>query len=257
MNLNSIWIICRKELKVYFASPIAYGLMAFFALICGYFFYAAVGWFVFQSTNQMMMGRGMPMDVADYVIRPVMGNVSVIGLFLIPMITMRLFAEEKRSGTIELLATSPLRDVEIVLGKWLAAVILYAAILAIAVVNIALLFFFSQPEIKPILVSFLGLLLQGAGLLALGTFISNTTRNQIIAGAGTFAICLLLWVIGWASEYEATTISKILGYISVTSHFENFAKGVLDTKDVIFYLSVIFFGLFLTTRSVESMRWRA
>lgn len=257
MNVHSIWIICWKELKGYFASPIAYGLMAFFALICGYFFYAAVGWFVFQSTQMMMMGRGMPMDVNDYVIRPVMGNVSVIGLFMIPMITMRLFAEEKRSGTIELLATSPVRDIEIIIGKWLSAVLLYICILGIAGLNLSILFLYSKPDIKPILVSFLGLLLQGACLLAVGTFISNTTRNQIIAGAGTFAVCLLLWVVGWVAEYEGTTFSKILAYISVTSHFENFAKGVLDTKDVIYYLSVIFFGLFLTSRSMESLRWRA
>ncbi|MBL8212313.1 MAG: ABC transporter permease subunit [Bryobacterales bacterium] len=258
MNPRNTWIICQKELKGYFASPIAYGLMAFFALICGYFFYAAVGWFVFQSTQQMMMrGGAMPMDVADYVVRPVMGNVSVIGLFLIPMITMRLFAEEKRAGTMELLATSPVRDTEIVVGKWLAAVILYLAMLGIAALNLAILFLYSKPEVMPILISFLGLALQGAGLLALGAFISNLTRNQIIAGAGTFAICLLLWVIGWTSEYEQTTFSKVLAYISVTTHFENFAKGVLDTKDVIFYLSVIFFGLFLTVRSMESLRWRA
>jgi ABC-2 type transport system permease protein len=259
MNLQNTWIICQKELKGYFASPIAYGLMAFFALICGYFFYVATAFFVMQSTSQMMQSRGqsMPMDVADYVIRPVMSNVSVIGLFLIPMITMRLFAEEKRAGTIELLATSPIRDTEIVVGKWLAAVILYAAILGLAGINIALLFLYSKPELAPILISFLGLLLQGAGLLALGSFISNLTRNQIIAGAGTFAICLLLWVIGWAGEYEPSTISKILAYLSVTTHFENFAKGVLDTKDIIFYLSVIFFGLFLTVRSMESLRWRA
>ncbi len=258
MNPQNTWIICQKELKGYFASPIAYGLMAFFALICGYFFYAAVAWFVFQSTQQMMMrGGAMPMDVADYVVRPVMGNVSVIGLFLIPMITMRLFAEEKRSGTIELLATSPIRDSEIVVGKWLASVILYLAILGIAALNLGILFIYSKPEVMPILISFLGLALQGAGLLAIGAFISNLTRNQIIAGAGTFAICLLLWVIGWTSEYEQTTVSKVLAYISVTTHFENFAKGVLDSKDVIFYLSVIFFGLFLTVRSMESLRWRA
>lgn len=257
MNIGNVWILCRKELKSYFASPIAYGLMAFFALICGYFFYAATAIFVVRSTDPMMAQRGMPMDVTEWVIRPVLMNASVLGLFMIPMITMRLFAEEKRSGTIELLTTSPIRDIEIILGKWLAAVILYASILAVSALDIAILFIYGSPELKPILVAYLGLLLQGSCLLAIGTFISNTTRHQLVAGAATFAICLLLWVLDWVSAYDTTATGKVISYMSVMGHFENFAKGVLDSKDVIYYLSVIFLGLFLTTRSMEYLRWRA
>lgn len=255
--MSNIFIICRKELKSYFASPIAYGLMAFFALVCGYFFYAATAIFVMRSTDMMMMGRGMPMDVNEWVVRPVMMNVSVIGLFIIPMITMRLFAEEKRSGTIELLATSPVTDLQIIIGKWLAAVILYCCILAISGLNLSILFLYGKPDWKPILVAYLGLLLQGSSLLAVGTFISTTTKNQIIAGVGTFAICLILWVLDWVAAYSTTTGGKVLAYLSVMGHFENFAKGVLDSKDVVFYASAIFFGLFLTARSMESLRWRA
>ncbi|MEN6601044.1 MAG: ABC transporter permease subunit, partial [Bryobacteraceae bacterium] len=127
--MKNVWIICRKELKSYFVSPIAYGLMAFFAAISGYFFYIATAIFVTRGIESQMMGRGMPMDLNEWIVRPLLMNVSVIGLFLIPMITMRLFAEEKRSGTIELLATSPVRDMEIILGKWFAALIMYACIL--------------------------------------------------------------------------------------------------------------------------------
>ncbi len=255
--MSNIWILCRKELKGYFSSPIAYGLMAFFALIFGYFFYAAVAIFVLRSTDPMMMQRGMPMDVNEWVVRPVMMNVSVIGLFIIPMITMRLFAEEKKSGTIELLATSPIKDIEIIVGKWLAAVLLYGSILLLSTVNLAILFLYGSPELKPILVAYLGLLLQGACLLAIGTFISNCTKNQIIAGAGTFAVCLLLWVLDWVGAYETSTFGKMISYMSVTSHFENFAKGVIDTRDLVYYGTLIFFGLFLTSRSMESLRWRA
>ncbi|MBI3679833.1 MAG: ABC transporter permease subunit [Acidobacteria bacterium] len=255
--MNNILILCRKELKSYFASPIAYGLMAFFALVCGYFFYAATAIFVMRSTDMMMMGRGMPMDVNEWVVRPVMMNVSVIGLFIIPMITMRLFAEEKKTGTIELLATSPIRDLEIITGKWLAAVILFLCILLISALDLSILFLYGKPEWRPILISYLGLLLQGSCLLAIGTFISNTTRNQIIAGVGTFAICLMLWVLDWVAAYSTTATGKVLAYLSVMGHFESFAKGVLDTKDVVYYASVIFFGLFLTARSMESLRWRA
>ena len=184
-------------------------------------------------------------------------NVSVFGLFLIPMITMRVFAEEKRQGTMELLVTSPVTDLEIILGKFLAAVMMYGCLLLVALANVLLLAIWGKPDWKPVLVAFLGLLLQGACLLAIGTFISSTTKNQIVAGAGTFAICLLLWILEWMTAFESTTTSKVLSYLSVIQHFEPFSKGVLDTKHVIFYLSFIFFGLFLTARSMESLRWRS
>ncbi|MCS6952212.1 MAG: ABC transporter permease subunit [Bryobacterales bacterium] len=255
--MRNIWTIFRKEIKSYFASPIAYLLMTVFALIFGYFFYVATAIFVTRSFESQMMGRGFPMDVNEWVIRPLLMNVSVIGLFLIPMITMRLFAEEKRSGTIELLMTSPVRDLEIILGKWLAALVLYGGILAISGLNLAFLFLYGDPDWKPILVGYLGLLLQGGCLLAIGTFISTLTRNQIIAGGATFAACLMLWIFDWVTAYESATWARVMSYLSVVTHFEPFAKGVLDSKDVIFYLSVIFLGLFLTARSMEALRWRA
>ena len=255
--MKNTWIICRKELKSYFASPIAYGLMAFFALIAGYFFYVMTAVFVQRSFEGQMMGRGMPMDVNEWVVRNFLSNVSVIGLFVIPMITMRLFAEEKRTGTIELLVTSPVRDIEIIVGKWLAALLLYLGMLLIAALDIAILFAYGKPDWKPILTGFLGLALQGGCLLAVGTFISTTTKNQIVAGTATFAVCLLLWVLDWVSAYETAAWAKVIGYLSVLTHFEPFSKGVIDTKDVIFYVSLIFLGLFLTARSMESLRWRA
>jgi gliding motility-associated transport system permease protein len=255
--MRNVLVIFKKELKSYFASPIAYLLLTIFAVIFGFFFYSATRFFILQGMQMQMMGRGMPMDVNEYVIRPLLTNASVIGLFLIPMITMRLYAEEKRSGTIELLMTSPVRDLEIVLGKWLAALVLYAAILGISGINLGILYAFGRPDWKPILVGYLGLLLQGGCLLALGIFISTTTKNQIIAGGATFAVCLMLWVLDWVSAYDQSAWAKVIAYLSVVTHFEPFSKGVIDSKDVIFYLSMIFFGLFLTARSVESLRWRA
>jgi ABC-2 type transport system permease protein len=255
--MRNVIVIFKKELKSYFASPIAYLLLTIFAVIFGFFFYTATRFFVLQGMQMQMMGRGMPMDVNEYVIRPLLTNASVIGLFLIPMITMRLYAEEKRSGTIELLMTSPVRDLEIVLGKWLAALVLYLSILGVSGINLGILFAFGRPDWKPILVGFLGLLLQGGCLLAIGTFISTMTRNQIIAGGATFAVCLMLWVLDWVSAYDQSAWAKVISYLSVVTHFEPFSKGVVDSKDVIFYLSMIFFGLFLTARSVESLRWRS
>jgi ABC-2 type transport system permease protein len=172
------------------------------------------------------------------------------------MITMRLFAEEKRTGTIELLATSPIRDGEIIIGKWLAAVTLYATMLLFTALSFAFVFKYGNPDWKPLAIGYLGLLLQAGGLLAIGTFISTLTKNQIIAGAATFGVCLLLWVFSWL-ENDGSRWASVVSYMSVITHFESFAKGVLDIKDAIFYLTVIFVGLFFTSRSMESLRWRS
>lgn len=183
--MRSILTICQKELKSYFASPVAYLLMTMYAVIFGFFFWNAVGYFVNMSLQASMMGRSMPMDVNEMIIRPLLMNTSVIGLFLIPLISMRLFAEEKRNGTIELLLTSPVHDAEIIIGKWLAAVILYGCLLLIAALNFVFLFAYGNPDWKPLLIGYLGLLLQSGALLAVGAFISTTTKNQIIAGGVT------------------------------------------------------------------------
>ncbi len=249
--------ICRKELLSYFRSPIAYGVMAFFALIAGYFFYVAVVYFMQVSIQSQMGGQSQPMSVNDMVIRPLFSNIAVIGLFIIPMITMRLFAEEKRTGTYELLATSPIRDWEIIMGKWLGAMILYAAVLGISLLSVLTLFAYGKPDWRPLLVGYLGLLLQGGSLLAIGTYISSCTKNQIVAGVAGFSVCLLLWVLDWLSSFQDSVWAKGVAYLSVLQHFDSFSKGVLDLKDIIFYLSAIFVGLFLTARSLESLKWRA
>lgn len=249
--------ICRKELNSYFRSPIAYGVIAFFALITGYFFYAGVAVYLAQMIRSSMMGQAIPMNVDDMVTRNVLANTAVVGLFLIPMITARLFAEEKRTGTIELLVTSPIRDSEIILGKWLGAMVLYAAMLAVVLLNLSVLFAYGKPDWRPMSVGFLGLLLQGGALLAIGTFVSSWTKNQIVAGVAGFGICLLLWVLEWASSFESSIGGQIASYVSILSHFDTFSRGVLDLKDIIYYVTMIIFGLFLTARSMESMRWRA
>jgi len=255
--MRNIWVICLKELGSYFASPIAYLLLTMFGLIFGFFFWNALAIFIVEGMEMQMRGQGFPMNVNEQIIRPLLSNVGVVGLFFIPMITMRLFAEEKRTGTIELLVTSPIRDLEIIVGKWLAALILYSCLLLFTALNFAFLFKYGHPDWRPLVIGYLGLLLQAGGLLAIGTFISTLTKNQIIAGAATFGVCLLLWVLDWVSSYETSTWARVVGYMSVINHFESFARGVLDSKDAIFYLSVIFLGLFFTARSMESLRWRS
>lgn len=255
--MKNIWIICRKELHSYFVSPIAYLLLVMFALIFGFFFWNVLGAVVFYAMEAQMAGEPFQMNISEQIVRPLLANVNVIGLFFIPMMTMRLFAEEKRTGTIELLATSPVRDIEIIVGKWLAAVLLYAIMLGSTLLDFAFLFKYGNPDWKPLAIGYLGLLLEAGGLLAIGTFISTLTRNQIIAGAATFGVCLLLWVFGWVGQYETATWAKVLSYMSVITHYDSFSKGLLDSKDAIFDATVIFLGLFFTARSMESLRWRS
>lgn len=255
--MRNIWIIFQKELRSYFVSPIAWLLLTMFAVIFGFFFWNGLGYFVYMGMEQQMRGEMFPMNVNEQIIRPLLNNASVIGLFFIPIITMRLFAEEKRNGTIELLTTSPIRDGEVIMGKWLAALTLYAAMLFFAGLNFIFLFRYGNPDWKPLLIGYLGLLLQAGCLLAIGTFISTLTKNQIIAGAATFAVCLMFWVFEWVSGYDTATWAKVLSYMSVTVHFESFARGVLELKDAVYYATLILIGLFFTARSMESLRWRS
>jgi ABC-2 type transport system permease protein len=255
--VRNIWIIWRKELRSYFSSPVAYLLLTMFAIIFGFFFWNVLGYFVYTGMESQMRGEMFPMNLNEQVIRPLLSNVGVVGLFFIPMITMRLFAEEKRSGTIELLVTSPVRDGEIILGKWLSALTLYGVLLLLTALNFVFLFKYGNPDWKPLAIGYLGLLLQAGALLAIGMFISTLTKNQIIAGAATFGVCLLLWVLEWVGGYETATWAKVLSYMSVTSHTGSFAKGMLDSKDAVYYVSLTFLGIFFTARSLESLRWRS
>jgi ABC-2 type transport system permease protein len=153
--------------------------------------------------------------------------------------------------------TSPVEDLSIILGKWLGASLLYLFVLGMSVPSIALLFIWGKPDWKPVLAAYLGLLLQGGCLLAIGTLISSMTSNQIVAGGATFFVCLLLYMLSWFTEYDSTTASKVLNYISIVPHMENFSKGILDLKDAVFYVTFIFLALFLTVRQMESLRWRS
>src|SRR6266849_574658 len=222
--MRNVWIICRKELRSYFVSPVAYLLLAMFAVIFGFFFWNILGFFVREGTEAMMRGQMFPMNLNERVVRPLLQNISVVGLFLILRITMRLFAEEKRTGTIELLATSPVTDMQVILGKWTAAIVLYAGMLLLSAVNFVFLFKYGRPDWKPLAIGYLGLLLQAGALLAIGTFISTLTRNQIVAGGATFGVCLLLWVISSVSEFETATWARALSYLSIISHLESFER---------------------------------
>ena len=255
--MRNIWTVCRRELYAYFVSPIAWVLLTIFSLLSGVFTYIISAAFMRASLEGQMSGQTFPMNINEQVIAPLFSNIAVVGLFLIPLISMRLFAEEKRQGTIELLATSPVHDVEIIFGKWLSAVLMYGALLVVLLADFSFLFLYGTPDWKPVATGFLGILLQGACLIAFGTFISTLTRNQIVAGAIGFALALVLWILNWTTSFGNSDTVQVLNYLSIVSHMDGFSRGVIDTKDLIYYVSMIFFGLFLTARSLESLRWRA
>jgi ABC-2 type transport system permease protein len=253
----SWWAVFKKEFRLYFVSPIAYVVLAIFALVAGWFFYNVFSFYTLismQAAMNPMMGRDM--SVTEGVLRPLFQNISVILLFLLPLLTMRLFAEEKRSGTIELLLTYPVRDGEVLVGKYLAALAVFLGMLTLTLAYPALVAWTAQLEWGPLVTGYLGLVLQGAVFLAIGILISSLTENQIVAGVTTFGLLLILWVIGWASDSAGGALGRVLSHISITEHFDSFAKGIIDTKDIIYYLNLIILSLFLTLRSLESKRWR-
>jgi ABC-2 type transport system permease protein len=248
--------IAHKELRSYFASPIGYVVLGFFALLYGFFYVTMLNYFVRQSMQMAQFGGTEAMNVNQVMIRPLVQNVTILLLFLMPMVTMRSYAEEKRSGTMELLLTSPLKDIEIIMGKFLGALALWAAALAISFIHLGLLFVFGNPEWKPIATAYLGLLLMGGCFISVGLLISSLTSNQIVAGMATFGVFLFLWVINWIGSFSGPTVDRVTQYLSIIDHFDDFSKGILDTSHLVYYLSFISFGLFLTARSVDSERWR-
>jgi ABC-2 type transport system permease protein len=255
--MSNILAITQKELKGYFASPIAYVVIGFYALIYGFFFYSLVLYFDRQSMQMLGLGAGSPpVNVNENMIRPAFLNAMVVFLFVLPMITMRTYAEEKRSGTMELLLTSPLTDFQIIMGKFLGAMSLYVAMLAVTLIHIGLLFMASKPEWIPILTTYLGLILMGGCFIAVGLLISSLTKNQIVAVMVTFTVFLMLWVINWIASFVGPTAQTVLNYLSITDHLDDFTRGIIDTKHVVYYVSFIAFGLFLTARAIDTERWR-
>ena len=191
--MRNIMAIAQRELNAYFSGPIGYVLIGFFALLFGWFFYVPLAFFE-QQSMQSGMNPGQAMNINQMLIGPAFMNTTVIMLLVFPLITMRTYSEEKRSGTIELLLTSPLTDVEIILGKFFGAMALYTAMLSITLIHMSILFIFGNPEWKPIATGYLGLWLMGGCFLSLGLFISSLTKNQIVAAMATFAVFLMLWM---------------------------------------------------------------
>jgi ABC-2 type transport system permease protein len=252
------WLaVFKKEMRLFFGSPIAYVVFTFFLLISGWFFSQIFLYYSDLSMRSFMQpGMAQSLNITESVMRPLFTNMSVVLLFFMPMLTMRLFAEEKKAGTMELLLTYPVRDGEVLAGKFLAAGALYVILLGLTLVYPGLIAYFTRVEWGPILTGYLGLVLTGATFLAVGVLISSLTENQIVAGFGTFGVLLGLWIIGWGAEFAGGTLRAVLQYLSITEHMDTFSRGLIDTKDLVYYGSAIALALFLTLRSLDSKRWR-
>jgi ABC-2 type transport system permease protein len=254
-NILAIW---QREMKSYFVSPIAYVVLTVFLFISGFFFTTILTAWVQQTMMQAAYGQGAPpADVPGMVSRSFFGTISVVLLFMIPMLTMGLFAEEKKRGTIELLLTTPVGNLQAMMGKYLASLSFLLIMFLSSVLTISALFMYGQPDWKPIMAAYIGLVLYGATLLAIGLFISTLTENQIVAGVITLGVILVLWLVDALAANAQGVMRDVLSYMSVISHLDDFIKGVIDTTHVIFYVTFAFFGLFLAYRSLESLRWKS
>lgn len=255
--MRSVWTIAKKELKIFLYSPIAYILTAFFLLVSGFFFYNILAW-VNEQTMRLMQS-GYPIDrlnVNTMLFGPLFNNMTVVLMFLLPLLTMRLFADEKKMRTDEMLLTAPVPLAAIIIGKYLAALVVYAGILLLTATFAVFTFVYGNPEPAPLLTAYLGLFLLGAVFIAIGLFASALTENQVIAAAISFSTILLIWVVSWIGESGPGAWKGILTHLSFFSHFKNMIDGVIDTQDVIYFLSFIFLGLYLTRSVFEFRKWR-
>jgi ABC-2 type transport system permease protein len=233
--------------------------MTGFLLLGGWFFFNLLARFNFllQMYTSFRNPQAMEqINLNEFVIAPLLHNLSVVLVILIPVITMRAFAEEKRAGTYELLMTSPLSVTEIVLGKFFGAFAFVFLMLLLTAVYPVILVAYGNPEVGVLLGGFLGLLLLATAFLSVGLLTSSLTQNQIIAAVSCLVILLLLYVISWPAETAGETMGAVLRYLSLTEHFAEMVKGVIDTRDLVYFVTVIVLALFLTQRSVESLRWR-
>lgn len=255
--MRGCYAVLSKEIANYFVSPIAYVITVIFLLVAGYFFFANMTfmsyWSLQAAGNPALSQR---LNVNLLVVRPTIQNMSIILLFLMPLMTMRLFSEEKRSGAIELLFTYPISDMGAILGKFLAALFLLGVILLGTISFPAIVGYLAQPDWGPLITGYLGLILMSASFLSLGLFVSSLTENQIIAGAITFGASILFWVISWVSTFVEGPTGKIINQLSILEHMESFNKGILSLSDLSFFVLFIVFFLFLTLRSLEAHRWR-
>ena len=249
--------IFKKEVFITFASPIFYAAAFIFLVLSGYFFYSNTAYFSMLSlqamSNPMLTEK---LNLTDMVVKPFFGDLAIILLLMLPLITMRLYAEEKKTGTIELLFTYPVSDLAALAGKFCATLVVLITLLAGTIPYLIILEYFGTLEWGAVICGYFGIILLGGSFIALGTFTSSLTENQIVAAVISFGALLLFWVFGWAGAITGPGLGKVLEHISIIKHLESFTSGLIDSRDVVFYALFIFFWLFLTLRYLTSRYWR-
>jgi ABC-2 type transport system permease protein len=240
------WIICRRELAATFGSVVAYILLAVFLLLSGYFFYSDLVFILLMAEFTPIAGLWQWVFL----------DMRLVTLLILPLVTMRLFAEEKKLGTMELLWTYPVRDGEIVAGKFLAAVAFFLFMLVPTTIPCALLYGYQPFDVEPLLVAYLGLTLLGVAFIACGLFVSSTTENQVVSAMVTYGILVFFWFLTWNEEAANQAALRVLLGLSLFDRFFNFTRGVIDTRDVAFFALFVSFFLFLTWQSLASRKWR-
>ncbi len=255
--MKKIWVIACKELKTYFVLPSAYIICIVFILFSGIFFYNHLSIFFLSKLQPLLWAEvEAQKDLTHMIVQPYLHSLSILYL-LIPVITMRLFAEEKRLKTEELLYSSPISSLQIVLGKYLAAVILFAILLCFTVQHMLFLLAYGNPDTGPIITGYIGLFLVGLAYLSIGLLCSSLTDNQIIAAILTFGVICFFWMIGlFKYVIPNPTIVNFMEFFSLEEHFHTFTKGIIDLKDVVYVLSFTFMGIFITYNIVEYHRWQ-
>ncbi len=253
--MNKILLIAKKDLKLYFSSPIAYIVIGVYLGLVRWMFFNLLNFFLQQMAQFAAINYGDKPTLNDSVLRPLFGNMNVILLFVAPFLTMRLFAEERKDHTVELLLTAPVRPMEIILGKFFSAMGLIAVMLGISLVYPLILALAGKPDFGVIFGCYLGLILVASTYVAVGLFWSACTENQIVAAVLNFGTMLFLWLISWSANQAGPVWGDVVNYISIVGHYSNFAQGVVDTSDVVYYVTFIGFSLFLTYTTFDSNQW--
>jgi ABC-2 type transport system permease protein len=238
--------IFKKEIRSYFSSLIAYMVLTVFLVISGYLYYTNLAVFILWGGGNLTQGLWQFL----------FHDIRMILLLTIPLLTMRLFSEEKKLGTIELLVTYPFRDIEILAGKYLACLSVLILMLLLTLTYPVVLALFQTVNPEPIITGYLGLFLLGAAFISCGIFVSSMTENQVVAALVSSGFIFFFWLIDWNEGAVNPQLGQVLHHISLYEHFYNFARGVIDTKDIVFFIIFSLFFLFLTLRSLESRRWR-
>ena len=255
--MKNSWIIAKRDLGSFFNSPIFYVITTVFLIIYSYIFVNILSFFSMQSMQSgQFQQMGIALNINEMVIEPSFQNMAVVLLLIIPIVTMRSFAEEKKSKTFRLLLSSPVHLKEIIWGKFFACMIVITVMVLISSYSIGFLFMIGEPDIGPVLTGYLGILLTAGCYVSIGIFASSLTENQIVAAVITFGFSLFMWVIGWGAQTANSTTGQVLQYLSVIEHMDRFLKGMIETSDLAYYLSFIIFGLFLCYRTLDSNRWR-